>query len=80
MVYYGESEIYDNEGAGDRALELYKEILEGSNQYSPMDVPFPVCEYGISEIQYDEPFPEMTVEEAVKFIDDEYWKEEQKQC
>lgn len=66
VVYYVESEVYDEEGAWKRARELYEEIIEDSW----------VCEYGISVFNYDEPFPQMTVEEARKFID-EYWEERQ---
>ena len=65
-VYYGRSNIYNKGGAWERARELYEEILNDL---------YPICEYGVSEIRYDEPFPNMTIEEASKFID-EYWENE----
>jgi hypothetical protein len=68
IVYYGRSEIYDVEGAWKKARELYEEILNSA---------FPICEYGVSEIYYDEPFPNMTTKEASDYID-EYWKKRQR--
>jgi hypothetical protein len=67
VIYYGASEVYDKEGAWKRAQELYEEVMKD----------WGICEYGVSEIQYNEPFPQMIVEEARKFID-EYWEEHQK--
>ena len=65
-VYYGRSEIYNEKGAWERARKLYEEILDGE---------YPICEYGVSEIHYDEPFPDMTTKEASDYID-EYWDNE----
>lgn len=65
-VYYGTSNIYNKKGAWERARKLYEEILDGE---------YPICEYGVSEIHYDEPFPDMTTKEASDYID-EYWDNE----
>ena len=58
VLYYGNSEVYDNEHyAWIEAEKLYDEIMESDCR---------ICEYGIHMLTYDKPFPTMTREEAEK--------------
>ena len=60
-LYFGNSEIYKSrEDALVKASEIYDEIMK--------DDFCPICEYGISFINYDAEFPDMTVEDAYAFI------------
>lgn len=64
VICYGKADVcYTEKEAWEQARAMEKEIMESD---------FPVLEYGVSEIHYDEPFPSMTVEEAEKKLDD-YW-------
>jgi hypothetical protein len=68
--YFGRSEVFLGKVdalvfARDKAEELEK------NNYP--------LEYGVSVIKWDKPFPEMTIEEAKRILDEEFnrtWKEE----
>jgi hypothetical protein len=55
VVYYGDSEVFENEEAAHKqAIMLYNEM--------------PFVEYGIQLIDYNEPFPSMTVKQAKKLL------------
>jgi hypothetical protein len=67
VLYFGNSEVYtDRTEVLKKATELYDEIMA--------DDFCPVCEYGISFINYDTEFPKISLKKAEKVLD-KYWKE-----
>lgn len=62
---FGNSDVYKTlEDAQKKAWEIYDWI---------MDSDFPVIEYGICRLTFDEPFPAMTMEEAKANVMN-YWE------
>jgi hypothetical protein len=67
VLYFGSSEVYIiRMEALEKATELYDGIMK--------DDFCPICEYGISFINYDTNFPEMSMSKAKKILD-KYWRE-----
>ena len=65
VLYYGKSQAFTElSRAWEEAHKKYNEIMEDD---------YGVCEYGVSQINYDIPFPNLTVLEAAHIID-EYWE------
>lgn len=62
VLYFGSVPVFTDESAAFmEAKRIYDEIMDGD---------FPIVEYGISPIHYDEPFPSMTEDEARQIMDD----------
>jgi hypothetical protein len=65
VSYFGNSEVFtDLTRALEKADEIYQEVA---------DEGFPI-EYGICVCEYNEPFPNMTVQEAAEF-EEKFWKD-----
>ena len=57
VLYFGQSKSHSTlDAAMQEATRIYTELMNG---------PFPVCEYGISVINWADEFPTMTREEAL---------------
>ena len=57
VLYFGKSDFYGSlDAAMQEATRIYTELMSG---------PFPICEYGISVINWADEFPTMTREEAL---------------
>lgn len=57
VLYFGKSEVHTSlETAMQEATRVYTDLMSG---------PYPVCEYGISVINWEDEFPLMTKDEAL---------------
>jgi len=68
VLYFGDSKVYkSHEEALERAREIERELVD-EDPYEMFYI-----EYGICDVCYDTPFPDMSMEEANRIVD-EFWR------